>query len=59
MNLKRARETAGGDLWMSFARELMSSKIFKEKDNVKWYGKSNVRVQNNMDLIPRQFEETR
>ena len=37
MNLKRARETAGGDLWMSFARELMSSKIFTEKDNVKWY----------------------
>lgn len=37
LTLAEAQSKNGGDLWMTFARELMSSKQFKEKTNCKWF----------------------
>lgn len=37
VTLAEAQSKNGGDLWMTFARELMSSKQFKEKTNCKWF----------------------
>lgn len=37
LSLAEAQRMSGGDLWMNFARELMSSKQFTEKTNCKWF----------------------
>ncbi len=37
LNVEEAYKMSGADLWMYFARELMSTKLFSEKDNCKWY----------------------
>ena len=37
LTLKQARSTEAGDLWMTFARDLMSSKQFRHKEQCKWF----------------------
>ena len=37
LKMKAALAMNGSDLWMNFARELMSSRQFRDKDNCKWF----------------------
>lgn len=37
LKLNQAYNMSGGDLWMYFAKELMSSKEFERKDSCKWF----------------------
>jgi hypothetical protein len=37
LTTQQAHAMTGGELWMYFARELMSSRLFKDKDCCKWF----------------------
>jgi hypothetical protein len=58
LRLDEASHMTGGDLWMSFAKELMSSKCFDCKDVCKWFVfMSFTRYAPPIGVLPRSHSE--